>query len=368
MQYGIQYGVLNNHKAVHCHQLEAPELKVDFDTNGVARKKCESTHQVPCGEFSPLSELRLGKLSGVEAIILATLNYRSNWASGKTWRSSLRELAKLIGISVRYLRQKIAELIENGWLSYICVGINTGSRYQLKHHNCKSDDVPTDKYGRPLKFAVPQGKGGPFERMFAGDISWKACLIWLVLKKHSDYKTGVTLSISINTLRQWVGMSPQTVINCLKELKKAGLLKRTSKPHEAGVYELYPKPDGKPKPVYRPKREKIGDQDHSSRSMRVEGEWRFSFNDLWRLSVETGEIQFRKSRTHGVWKPLTLGVAIPKPIKEAFDFVIDFHREINMALAVTDSAQDVTDSAQGVTDSAHPHFPGGSAVNGSQGS
>ena len=363
----MEPGIING-MATHCQKLEAPELNLDYDTNGVARVKCESTHQVPCGDFSALDAMRLGKLKNVDVLILSVLNYRSNWASGKTWRSSLRELSSLTGISVRYIRERISELMKSDWVSYICKGINTGSRYQLKHHNCKRDDVPTDKYGRPLKFAVPQGKGGPFERMFAGDISWKACLIWVVLKKYSDYKTGITLTMSIDTLRQWVGMSPQTVSDCLKELKKAGLLKRISKPHEAGVYQLYPKPDGKPKPVYRPKREKIGDQDHSSRSMRVEGEWRFSFNDLWRVSVESGAIQYRKSRKNGLWKPLTLGVVIPKPIKEAFDCVIETYRQLNMALSVTDNAQSVTDNAIPITNTAHNLFQRVAGVNSSRGS
>lgn len=363
----MEPGIING-GATHCQQLEAPELNFDYDTNGVAKEKCESTHQVPCGEFSALDAMRLGTLKNVDVLLLSVLNYRSNWASGKTWRSSLRELSRLTGISVRYIRERIAELMDGGWLSYICKGINTGSRYQLKHHNCTRDEVPTDKYGRRLKFAVPQGKGSPFERMFAGDISWKACLIWVVLKKYSDYKTGITFAISIDTLRQWVGMSPQTVSDCLTELKKAGLLERISKPHEAGVYQLYPKPDGKPKPVYRPKREKISDQDHSSRSMRSEGEWRFSFNDLWRISVESGEIQYRKSRTNGLWRPLTLGIAIPKPIKEAFDCVVEVYRELNLALAVTDKAMSVTDNAMPVTDTAHNLFERVAEVNGSAGS
>ena len=49
-----------------------------------------------------------------------------------------------------------------------------------------------DKDDRPLSFAVPRGAGGVFERLFAGDIDWKAALVWLMLKLHSDWTTGIT--------------------------------------------------------------------------------------------------------------------------------------------------------------------------------
>lgn len=338
-----------------CHQLEAPELKIDIDSNGTVRERCESTFQVPFGEFSALSALRTGVLRSVDTLLLTVLNYRSNWASGKTWRNSLRELSELTGISVWHIRDTLSGLMDDGWLSYISKGINLGSRYQLVHHNCDRDDVPTDKNGNPLKFAVPQGAGGILERMFRGDISWKSALIWIMLKLYSDWQTGITHAMSIDTLRKWCRMSPQTVCNCLKELTQAGLLKRLSKKHETGVYQLYPKPDGKPKARYRPKHEQASVRG-VSRQMRCDGDWRFSFNELWRVNVETLEIQKRKSRRAGIWRrcsDYTLYHEMPKAIRNDFDLCVKLHYELKANLGVTDSAQGVTEGAQGVTDSAH---------------
>lgn len=369
-----QAGILSS-VASPCHQLEAPELNIDIDSNGSFREKCESTHQVPFGEFSALSELRSGNLRAVETLILSVLNYRSNWQSGKTWRSSLRELSSLTGISIRYLRDNLSDLLDSGWLSYITKGITTGSRYQLQHHLCSRDEVPTDKDGRPLKFAVPQGKGGILERLFKGDISWKSALIWIMLKLHSDWKTGVTYPISIDTLRKWCRMSPQTVCDCLKELSEAGLLKRTNSKHEAGIYQLYPKPDGKPKPVYRPKREKSS-TDTQTRAMRFDGDWRFSFNELWRVNVETYEVQTRSSRRKGVWRKASdyqRYHEMPKAISDAFDECIMVHHIAKESLrsagsSVTDSDQPVTVTAQGLIDTAQLDLFNGDGVNGSAGS
>lgn len=354
---------------IHCHHLEAPELNIDIDANGLAVEKCESTHQVPCGEFSALNALRSGHLRSVEAFTALLLNYRSNWVSGQTWRSSVRELSTLTGISIRYLRETLSCLLSDEWVSYLSKGINTGSRYQLRHHNCARDEVPTDKNGRPFKFAVPRGSGGIFERLFAGDICWKSVLIWIMLKFHSDWQTGKTYSINIKTLSKWCRMSPQTVCDCLKELARAGLLERLTAKHEPGVYQLYPKPNGKPKPVYRPKREKSTDT--KERAMRAEGDWRLSFNELWRVNVATGEIQSRSSRRAGLWhrcNDYTIHQEMPKAIKVAFDECLAVASDLRRSLGVTDSARPVTDSSQGVTDTAQSHLLNSVGMSGHAGS
>ncbi len=245
----LRAGIINS-SAVHCQVLEAPELP-EITEDNVPQSTAESTFQLPFGQSSALSELRLGNLKSVEALLLTVLNYRSNWDSGKTWKSSLRVLSDITGLSIRYIRNTLSGLTDTDWIERITTGGNTGSRYRVTHHNCGYEDIPTDKNGNPLKCAIPQGKGGILERLFDGDISWKAALVWILLKLHSDWKTGVTMSLSIETIRQWVRMSPQTVSNCIKELADAGLLKRLSKKHEAGQYQLYPKPNAKPKPVHR---------------------------------------------------------------------------------------------------------------------
>lgn len=348
----IKAGILNAYPQT-CYQLEAPELPEPTDPH-IPYTHAETTFQVPFGACSALSEMMCGNLCPAEFLLLCVLNYRSTYENGKTWKTGLRTLAEITDMSVRYIRDKLPDLISKGWLSVLSVGTNTGSRYQLMHHNCDRDDVPTDKNGNPLKFAVPRGLGGIIERLLAGDICWKSAVVWIVLKFRSDWQTGITNPLSIDKIRQWVGMSPQTVSDCLNELTKAGLVKRLSKRHEAGVYQLYPKPDGKKKPVYRPRKSKKV-QTASGQMMRAEGKWRYSFNELWRINVETGQIQRRKSRRFGLWRNVSdhqRYTEMPKSMKADFDLAYNVYHQLQADLGVTDTAHNVTHTAQSVTHTA----------------
>ena len=95
----IDPGLIGN-TGTTCHQLEAPELP-EITEDNVPQTTAESTFQLPFGQSSALSELRLGNLKSVEALLLTVLNYRSNWDSGKTWKSSLRVLSDITGLSIR---------------------------------------------------------------------------------------------------------------------------------------------------------------------------------------------------------------------------------------------------------------------------
>lgn len=328
-----QTGIINRTNYT-CHQLEAPEIPEATNPH-IPQQTTDSTFQLPIGDFSALSELRLGNMKAAETLLSTVLHYRSNWSTGKTWKSALRELSKLTGLSVRYIRKVLSDLMGKDWVERLSRGTNTGSTYHVKHYNCGRSMIPTDKNGNPLKIAIPQGKGGILERLFNGDISWKAALIWIILKLNSDWKTGITIAMSIEAIRKWAGMSPKTVSDCLKELAEAGLLKRISKPHEAGVYQLYPKPDDKPKPRFRPKREKLP---NSNRSLRIDGDWRWSFNGLWRINIETGNIQTRKSTKTGLWRGLTLGDTIPKPIQRDFDDLFQFAKNLRAGLVASNKS------------------------------
>lgn len=346
---------LISNSTTYCHQLEAPELRLPPEHNPVVlQETVQSTHPVPCGQHSILSELKTGELKPFEAYLLLTFNHRSCWDNGKSWNTSYDDLHDTIHMSIRYIRDAITSLMSKGWLEILNRG-GLGTRYQILHHNCDRDEVPTDKNGNPLKFAVPHGKGGPLERVAAGDISWKAALIWILLKLHSDWATGTTHPVSLETLRQWAGMSPNTVSECIKELTEAGMLKRLTKKHVAGVYQLYPKPNSKPKPLYRKKRKSKKYED-GEREMRCDGDWRFSFNELWRINVSSGEIQTRRSRGIGLWKPASdyqIYQEMPKPIKEDFDLACQIHHSIRENLRIlsnTDTADTNTDTAQSHTD------------------
>ena len=151
------------------------------------------TMQVPCGQHSILWALGEKEVTAAEAIVYLALNHGSSWNSGMTWCTPGRYLAGLLGpgMSVRYTRSVLKRLIEKGWIIAIPMS-GRRVRYRLVHHLCDAEDVPLDRDGKPLKFAVPRGDGGPFERLFAKDISWKACLVWIVNKLYSDWKTGET--------------------------------------------------------------------------------------------------------------------------------------------------------------------------------
>ena len=107
----MQCGILSS-VASPCHALEAPEIK-NYTHPIIPQFTSESTMQTPYGEFSALSELRLGTLKPVDTLLLSVFNYRSNWDNGKTWKTSLRELSELTGISTRYIRDKLRDLISN---------------------------------------------------------------------------------------------------------------------------------------------------------------------------------------------------------------------------------------------------------------
>lgn len=364
----LRVGILNA-DPVLCQHLEAPELPESTEYN-IPQLTVDTTMQLPYGFCSALSDLMYGDMCAVEFLLLSVFNYRSCWDSGKTWKTGLRNLSELMGISVRYIRQKLSNLKEKGWLHVLSVGINTGSIYEVVHHNCDRDEVPTDKNGNPLKFAVPRGAGGILERMFSGDICWKSAVLWIVLKFRSDWKTGITNALSIDKLRKLLGMSPQTVVNCIKELTKAGLLKRLSKKHEAGVYQLYPKPDGKPKPVYRKRKPK---KEHASndKRMRDDGDWRYSYNELWRINVETNQIQRRKSKRFGIWRNTSEHeryTQMPKSMRDDFEKAYDFYQRMKLELGVTDSARSVTDNTQGVTHTAQDVLSRGFDGSGNKGS
>lgn len=353
IQQPYDAGIISQH-TVSCQVLEAPELDFSEDAN-IPQTHRMSTFPIPFGAFSALSALNLGQLTTFEYTLYSALNYRSNHRSGKTHYLSYRKLASILHTSVRYIRTTIKSLIEKGFVKTISMGV-TGTRYQLVHHNCSRDEVPTDKNGYPCKFSVARGIGSPDERMELGDISHKSKTLWEYLSYRSDWKTGITDAISIKLLAKLLKMGKDTITACIKELTQAGLLKRLSKKHVAGVYQLYPKSKCKPKPRYRPNHD---DENGGDRPMRCDGDWRLSYNELWRVNVETCDIQTRKSRRFGRWRDLTLGDSMPKAIQRDFDLAIAVHQQLCENLqneSVPDTAHSVPDTARGVPNSARGKF------------
>ena len=161
----------------------------------------EGTMQVPRGRYSILSELWHRNVTSAEALVYLALNHQSYWDTGLTWCIAGRELSRSLGsgMSVRYCRSVLESLEDKAWI--MCLPLaQKRRRFKLIHHCCDAGEVPVDDAGKPLKFAVPRGAGGPFERLESGDISWKACLLWIVYKLHSNWNTGITEEYTIGVL------------------------------------------------------------------------------------------------------------------------------------------------------------------------
>lgn len=284
----------------------------------------------------------------IVAMTTLALSYRSNWSTGITWKTSTRALASLLGISHRYVRDAIAQATDRITRKTQPKG-NVAGNFSITHHKCEPSEIPTNTHGIPLSFAVPRGESGIFEMLFSGQITWKAALAWLVLKLHSDWTTGITNAISMATLAKWLGFGKATVIQIIKQLKRAGLLKRLSKRHETSVFQLIPKPYKTRKDRKLPK-PKHKDQ---YRPMRSEGSYCYSFNELYRLNRETGDIEHRPRKNRGEWKRISdhhRAVKMPKAIKEDFERVLVVMRSINGG---SDNAHSGSDNAQGGSDNAH---------------
>ncbi|MDD9976008.1 MAG: hypothetical protein OXU27_18505 [Candidatus Poribacteria bacterium] len=277
----------------------------------------ESTLQLPFGEFSIFSDLKANRVSPIEAIVTLTLCYRSNWSTGLTWRTSIHKLSDLLHISDRYVRDALGKATD--WIQRKTAPKgNVAGTFEITHHKCHPLLVPMDKDNRPLSFAVPRGAGGIFERLFAGDIDWKAALVWLMLKLHSDWRTGVTNKINMKTLAKWTGFGKKTVCDAIKMLGKARMLQRLSEKWECSQFQLYPKPYKNRAARRRDERQ----QEKSKwREMRFDGEWRYSFNELYRLNVLTSEIQTRAVKTCDQWQSVKDRERhrIPKAIRKAFE-------------------------------------------------
>ena len=221
-------------------------LEVSDDTSPIQLPQFQfqaDTMQVPCGQHSILWALGQKEVTAAEAIVYLALNHASSWNSGQTWIMPLRPTVDLIGISKRYV-EDIIKRMKNRWITPITT--SRGNRYQLVHHLCDEADVPIDKDGKPLKFAVPRGDGGPFERLYAGDITWKDCLGWIVLKFYSDWKTGETYPCTMLEFAKRCRFRPATAVQSVKNLIAADMLHRLSKPNEKSVFQLYPKPHPQP--------------------------------------------------------------------------------------------------------------------------
>ena len=219
------------------------------------------TMQVPRGQFSVLWALENGELTAAETMVYLSLNHGSTWNSGMTWSMSGPYLSQILGkgMSRSYVLKILSSLTDKGWIETAEKNNSSGYRYRVRHHLCDPEDIPTNKDGKPLKFAVPRGPGGPLERCFNNEISWKAALVWIVLKRRSNWKAhedtaGQTKSETLLDLSKRCRMKNAGLQNVINELEQAGMLHRLTPKSQKAVFQLYPKPFPKPVQSASPKK------------------------------------------------------------------------------------------------------------------
>ena len=288
----------------------------------------ESTMQIPIGVFSMLDALIEGTAKAFDAMIHLCYNSFGNWDLGLSHSLSIRNVGKLFNVSPQYVQQALKRLTGGSWLKRIS-GLHKASKFQVTHHLCEVDDMPYDKDGRPLKCAMPRGVGGLFERLGAGDIHWKAVLIWILMKIESDWCTGITIPISVAQLRKWTRFGTSDICKYLQQLIDAGMLRKHSRRlHEAQVYQLLPKP-----PDTRTERQP--EQEWTYRNMRAEGPLRYSFNELWRVNVDTGDYEYREDKKSRFRRASDYMVIqeMPKSMKADFEMCLQIRANLLVNLS-----------------------------------
>ena len=263
-----------------------------------------NTMPVPRGQSSVLWELRDGNLTAAEAMIILCLNHGSTWHSGATWSMSGNYLSDLLGtgMSRSYVVKTLTSLKDKDWIETIDADNPSGNRYRLRHHLCPYKEVPVDKDGKPLTFAVPRGPGGPLERCFDGDISWKAALAWVSLKLKSNWKAhedtaGQTEKAKLIDLSKQIRISLRNYQKIIDELTQAGMLERLSPKSKDAIFQLYPKPFPKPnapRPEIRPEWVK-------GRAIDTDGDYWYSDNKQYRCPVDD-DWQIERRQRGGMWK------------------------------------------------------------------
>lgn len=262
--------------------------------------------QVPRGQSSVLWELRDGRLTSAEAMIYLCLNHGSTWNSGVSWGMSGPYLSKILGkgMTRQYVQTTLAKLTNKGWIEAINKDNSSGYQYRIRHHLCDPEDVPVNRDGKPLKFAVPRGPGGPIERCIDGHISWKAALVWIVLKLRSNWKAyedtaGQTEQATLLELSKRCRMKNANFQKIITELAQAGMLHRLTPKSQAAIFQLYPKPFRQPVQSAPSRYQEWA----GGRSLDTDGEYWYSDNKQYRCSRETGDIERR--RRGGVWKRIS---------------------------------------------------------------
>lgn len=244
----------------------------------------EDTCQVPVGDYTIFDALRDREIPTGAAAVYLVLNEASNWSTGWTHHLSYSEIERRMGLSMprSTIISHVQSLQSEGWIAETNhhSDKNKGNTYRLVHHNCDPLDAPRDKDGFPKKCAMPRGAGSVYDKLAAGMITWQSFLFWHLLKMLSDWTNGI-VSLTYNQAREWLKFGQQTISNIKKELLSAGFFQRLSSAFQAFTCQLFPKP--------YPKRRKR--RQENPKSMKLIDGFYYSFNEEWRVSRDSGQIQ-----------------------------------------------------------------------------
>ena len=239
------------------------------------------------------------------------------------------------GMSRSYVVKNTASLNNKGWIETIDEDNPLGYRYRLRHHLCDPEEVPVDRDGKPLKFAVPRGTGGPLERCFDGDISWKATLAWISLKLRSNWKAsedtaGQTESATLLELSKRIRISLRNYQNLITELTQAGMLERLTPKSQAAIFQLYPMPFPKPDASRKP----IRPEWVKGKAIDTDGDYWFSDNKQYRCLLDDYLAIERRQRGGG-WKQVSeyhKYQEMPQSILRDFERAVEVHRAVKSSL------------------------------------
>ena len=295
------------------------------------------TMPVPRGQSSVLWELRDGNITAAEAMIYLCLNHGSSWNSGATWSMSSPYLSKILGVGMsrRYVRDTLTSLNDKGWIQTIDTDNPSGNRYRLRPHLCPYKEVPVDKDGKPLTFAVPRGPGGPLERCFDGDISWKAALAWISLKLKSNWKAheetaGQTENAKLIDLSKRIRIALRNYQKIVDELTQAGMLERLTPKSQPAIFQLYPMP----RPKEDAPRKPIRPEWVKGKAIDTDGDYWYSDNKQYRCPMDDYLAIERRQRGGG-WKQVSdyhKYQEMPRAILTDFERAVVLHCEIKSSL------------------------------------
>ena len=244
-----------------------------------SREEQESTMQFPYGQGSIFDPGREDKLTTIHERLALDINLYSNWQSGWSHRHSHETRAKRTGYSRRAVKRALDELVEMGWLEKKPGPGNLPNTYRLIHH--KTDDVPRDKDGKPLKVALPIGEGTPLDPNKAVD--GRTTVAWYKTRMCSEWTTGI-INLSLAKMREITGYAISTCSKIRKEWRKLGNRRTVNVSVQTAVYQLWPKP-------YKERRKR---KEESHKGMPKDESFYYSYNRQWKIHHSTAQIWRRE--------------------------------------------------------------------------